>query len=229
MERLSRLAFQTQTKKQIRRFQLRYQRRGRGTPTGGLSLPEHTPASSGCLRFFFPQIGLSPAAPRCNSCGEHKQTTTTAGEMGCEGNSPGGHFLEPRCYNYSNSADTWLQQDLTRSGDNSHSSPTPGNPTGQRCSVLARWDENTHIRLLSRSSSTACPHHVGAGVPIHQARQWPRLSHCFSKWNGRLGREGRSGKAPGGPSSHSPPPPHHPFPTPPPLPRLRPSSSFSST
>lgn len=48
--------------------------------------------------------------------------------MGCEGNSPGGHFLQPRCYNYSNSADAWFQQDLTRSGDNSHSSPTPGIP-----------------------------------------------------------------------------------------------------
>lgn len=101
----SRFAFQTQ-KKQIRRIfsTAEPEKRERNT-NRGLSFAEHTPASSGCLRFL-PQIGLSPAAHRCNSYSEHKQTTTTAGEMGREGNSPGGHFLEMRSYNYSNSAGT---------------------------------------------------------------------------------------------------------------------------
>lgn len=184
---------------------------------------------------------------RSNSCSEHKQTTTTAGEMGCEGNSPGGDFLELRCYNYSNSADTRFQQASTAFLSRCDGNPViiplifhPGRSTGQRRSILARWDENTHIRLWPHGGQfVETP--LSSHPSIRQPPSGPRGVHVKSVWGShssgprgasslplllKIEREIREGRAFQQssrssiiPFTHST---LHPPPTPPPVPRLPP-------
>lgn len=102
----------------------------------------------------------------------------------------------------------------------------PRKSTGQRCSVLARWDENTHIRLLSHSGQfveTPRPRRVKSVWGSHSSGGRVASSLPLLLKMEREIREGRVFQQ----SSRRPIIPFTlPFPTPPPLPRLHPSSSF---
>lgn len=122
MERLSRLANRSDV------FNCGTREEGEEHQQGGLRLPEHTPASSRCLRFFFHRLDCHQQLPDVIAAANTSRRQQPRGKWVVRGTPQGATSSNRVAITTANIADTWFQQDLTRSGDNSHSSPTPGIP-----------------------------------------------------------------------------------------------------
>lgn len=105
MERCPDSAFRHRKNRSDVFFQLRNQRRGRGTPTGGSAL-QSTRQHLTDVYVFFHRLDCHQQLTDVIAAANTSRRQQPRGKWVVRGTPQGATSLEMRCYNYSNSADT---------------------------------------------------------------------------------------------------------------------------